>query len=202
MIKNIVFDMGGVLVEFDVERSLRTHFASEYRQKVKENVFLSDEWKKLDRGIISTEEALEKMCARLPSDLHAEVRSIVMEHEREMPVIEGMYDIVNLLKQNGYKIYLLSNCPSWFNEFKKSVPAFAFFDGFIVSAYYNVIKPEKEIYKALFNEFGLKPDECYFIDDNVPNVEAALAQGMQAYCFCDRDIEKLKADMHRYNINV
>lgn len=202
MINNIIFDMGGVLVDFDVERALRTHFLPEHRQMVKENVFLSEEWRELDKGTVSIESALQKMCARLPISLHAEVKKIVLEHEKEMPPINEMYGIVKKLKENGYKIYLLSNCPSWFNEYKKSVPALSFFDGFIVSAYYNVIKPENEIYQILFKEFDLHSEECYFIDDNMPNVEAAVKNGMEAYCFFDRDIEKLKDDMRKHNINI
>ena len=58
MIKNIVFDMGGVLVNFNPERSLKNHFPPEYRDAVRESVFLSPEWKKMDKGEISVEQAI------------------------------------------------------------------------------------------------------------------------------------------------
>ena len=156
----------------------------------------------MDKGDISVEEALKKMTSRLPERLHAEVRRMVLERETEMPPIAEMYPVVKALKENGYKIYLLSNCPDWFDDFKKSVPAFAFFDGFIISAYYNEIKPDEKIYKALFNEFSLKPEECFFIDDMQANIDTANRLGMNTHCFADRDFEKLKQDMRNYKINI
>ena len=119
-----------------------------------------------------------------------------------MPPIAEMYPVVKALKENGYKIYLLSNCPDWFDDFKKSVPAFAFFDGFIISAYYNEIKPEEKIYKALFNEFSLNPEECFFIDDMQANIDTANRLGMKTHCFANRDFEKLKQGMRNYKINI
>ncbi len=192
--------MGGVLVDFDPIRSVKNHFAPEDRDAVLTNVFRSKEWSAMDKGDLSVEEALEKMNRRLPERLHAEVRKMVVEREAEMPPINEMYPVVKGLKEKGYKIYLLSNCPDWFDDFKKSVPVFAFFDGFIISAYYNEIKPEENIYRILFRKFSLKPEECFFIDDMQANIDAAERLGMNAHCFAGRDIEKLKQDMRKHKI--
>lgn len=194
--------MGGVLIDFDPIRSVTNHFAPEDRNTVLVNTFRSKEWALMDKGDLSVEEAIEKMNSRLPERLHDEVRKMVIEREVEMPPINEMYPVVKALKENGYKIYLLSNCPDWFDDFKKSVPAFAFFDGFIISAYYNEIKPEENIYKALFNEFSLNPEECFFIDDMQANIDTARRLGMNTHCFSDRDLEKLKQDMRNYKINI
>jgi len=200
VIKNIVFDMGGVLVDYNPIRSVANHFAPEDRAAVLENIYYSKEWSAMDRGDYSVEEALGMMLSRLPERLHAEARKMVLERETEMPPIDAMYPIVKTLKNDGYKIYLLSNCPDWFDDFKKSVPAFAFFDGFIISAYYNEIKPDEKIYQILFKEFSIKPEESFFIDDSEANIKTAERLGMKAHCFADRDFDRLKQNMRDHNI--
>ena len=201
-VKNIIFDMGGVLADFDPDRSLRNHFPEDLRQLIKDNTFLSDEWREMDRGTYTVEEAVEIMCARLPEELREETRKMVVDHEAEMPPIECTYPIVEQLSRNGYKIYLLSNCPMWFYTFKDSVPAFRFFDGFIVSAEYNQIKPDKELYLTLFRKFNLVPEECFFIDDSAANVEASEKLGMKAHCFFDKDTDKLISALRNEGVKI
>ena len=199
-ITTIVFDMGGVLVDFDAKRSLTTHFAPGYHELINEKTFASETWKLMDKGDFEVEKAIEIMCREIPAELHDEVSRMILDHEGEMPPIEEMYSIVKTLKENGYKIYLLSNCPSWFDEFKKSVPAFEFFDGFIISARYNLIKPGKEIFNVLFKEFSLNAEECFFIDDSPANVATANEIGMTAHCFSKHEISKLIDALHNADI--
>lgn len=201
-IKNIVFDMGGVLVDFDAKRSLATHFDQKYHDIINEKTFASETWKLMDKGDYEVEEAIDIMCRDLPRELHDEIRTMILDHEGEMPPIKEMYPIVKSLKENGYNIYLLSNCPGWFEDFKKSVPAFDFFDGFIISAKYNLIKPEKEIYEVLFREFSLVPEECFFIDDSPANIETAKNLGMHGHCFNDKDTNKLIASFKNSGISI
>lgn len=201
-ITTIVFDMGGVLVDFDAKRSLATHFAPEYHELINEKTFASHTWKLMDKVDFEVEEAIEIMCREIPVELHKEVSKMILDHEGEMPPIAEMYPIVKSLKENGYKIYLLSNCPAWFDEFKKSVPAFDFFDGFIVSAKYNLIKPGKEIFKILFDKFSLKSEECFFIDDSPANVATAHELGMKAHCFSKHNIKELINSLQDADVNI
>lgn len=201
-ITTIVFDMGGVLVDFDAKRSLSTHFDPNLHELINEKTFASETWKLMDKGDFEVEEAIEIMCRDIPCELHAEVKNMILDHEGEMPPIGEMYGIVKKLRENGYKIYLLSNCPMWFYDFKKSVPAFQFFDGFIVSAKYNLIKPGEEIYKVLFNEFSLDASECFFIDDSPLNIETAKRLGMAGHCFSKNKIHELISALKAADVNI
>lgn len=201
-ITTIVFDMGGVLVDFDAKRSLATHFDEKLHSLINEKTFASETWKLMDKGDFEVEEAIEIMCRDIPQEHHEEVKKMILDHEGEMPPIEEMYDIVKKIKTSGYKIYLLSNCPMWFYDFKKSVPAFTFFDGFIVSAKYNLIKPGKEIYKVLFDEFSLDASECFFIDDSPANIAAAKELGMEGHCFSKHKINELISALKAADVNI
>lgn len=191
MIKNIIFDLGGVLVDFDPKSSMNNHIDKKYHSLFFENVYHSQEWYDLDKGLITVEQAYEKMSSRLPECLYESLNTILYDHEGEMPPIAEMYSVVKHLKNSGFNLYLLSNCPVWFDTYKNSVPACKFFDGFVISAQYNQNKPEKEIYYTLLNEFNLKAEECFFIDDSKANTDAAEEIGIKSYCFADGDIDKL-----------
>ena len=97
VITTIVFDMGGVLVDFDAKRSLSTHFDEKYHSLINEKTFASETWKLMDKGTYSVDEAIRIMCRELPTEIHSEVRKMILDHEGEMPPIEAMYDIVKTL---------------------------------------------------------------------------------------------------------
>lgn len=201
-IKNIVFDMGGVIIDFDPDRSVARHFPEDCRDLVKKTVFGSKEWLNMDRGTLGYAEGVERICSALPEELRDEARLMIVSHEEEMPPIPEMFALVKSLSENGYGLYLLTNCPAWFHEFKPRVPAFAYFDGFIVSADHKRSKPEKEIYNILLDTYSLRAEECFFVDDSPVNAAAAEKLGIRSYCFSDRDAERLKAVMREHGIKV
>ena len=196
MMKNIVFDMGNVLLAYDSSRVCR-HFIEDEaeRQIVETSVFISPEWVMLDMGLISEEEALEKMQSRIPDEHGKEMARLCFEHWHEycMWEIDGMREVVKELKEKGYGIYLCSNASVRLLDcYQKVIPGIEYFDGVLFSAEVKCMKPQKEMYGHLFERFSLKPEECFFIDDLAKNIEGARACGMDGYCFADRDVEKLK----------
>ena len=76
------------------------------------------------------------------------------------------------------------------------------FDGVLISADYKLLKPEKEIYLALYDKFSLKPEECYFIDDVQKNIDGAKATGMDGHCYYHGDIEILRTAMREKGIKI
>ncbi|MGI5948058.1 MAG: HAD family hydrolase [Lachnospiraceae bacterium] len=196
MIKNIVFDMGKVLVAYEADAVARHFMEDEKEQKeVCTSVFVSPEWLMLDMGVISEEDALKRMQARLDTEHTREMARLCLEHwhEYNMWPIEEVGELVRWLKKRGFGIYLCSNASLRLLKcYKQVIPAIDCFDGILFSAEEKCVKPQKEIYHRLFEKFSLNPDQCFFIDDLDLNIQGAKACGMDGYCFADGDVEKLK----------
>ena len=184
MIKNILFDMGQVLIRFDQKFFVqRLGIGEEDANLLLREVFYSVEWVQMDRGTICEEEAFRKISARLPQRLHDAAWKLVTMWERPILEVEGMYELVEELKALGYGIYLLSNASIRQHEYWPRIPASKFFDGKLISADVKVIKPQPEIYRLCLEKFGLKAEECFFIDDAPANVEGALMCGIPGAVF-------------------
>lgn len=198
MIKNIVFDMGKVLVDYEGDRVCRYYSEDVAEQKaVSAAVFNSQEWLLLDMGLISEEEALKRMQARLDTVHAKEMAAFCLAHwhEYNMWPIKEMGELVVELKEKGYGIYLCSNASLRLLECYQMIPGIEQFDGMLFSAEVKCMKPQKEMYTHLFQRFQLKPEECFFIDDLPMNIEGAKACGMDGYCFADQNIERLREFM-------
>ena len=193
MIKNIVFDMGNVLLWFDRDRFLDAVGAEgEDRKILMNNVYLSVEWARMDRGSMTEAEAAASMCTHVPERLHGKVHMLVDQWDRPIYPVEGMAH----LKAAGYGIYLLSNASYRQHEYWPRVPGSKFFDGTLISADVKLVKPQREIYDLLCSKFSLKPEECVFIDDYAANIEGAEVAGMSGIVFhgeADEAREKLRA---------
>ena len=185
MIRNIILDMGNVLIHWCPERFVEQYGLSEEdRALVLQEVFTSVEWIQLDRGIISFEEGIGTMCRRLPERLHTAARELTLDWWRDcLFPVEGMGELVRELKGLGYGIYLLSNAKADLPLYFDRIPGSECFDGRIVSADWKLLKPQPEIYELLLRQFGLKAEECFFADDLFINVEAALLVGMSGTIF-------------------
>ena len=196
MIKNIVFDMGNVLVDYKGDLVCR-HFIKDEEavKKINTAVFLSPEWVLLDMGVIGEEAALKRMQSRLDTE---EERALAKQcfdhwHEYNMYKKPGMDELVRELKARGYGIYLCSNASvRLLGCCCQVIPAIDCFDGVLFSAEVLCMKPQKEMYHHLFERFGLKAEECFFIDDLDLNIEGARACGMDGYCFEDGNVEGLR----------
>lgn len=183
-IKNVIFDMGGVLLRFDREYFLTAAGVAEADRKLLlNNVYLSVEWARMDRGSMTEAEAAESMCRHVPEQLHEKVHELVDRWDRPILPIEGMAQLVRELKEAGYGIYLLSNASYRQHEYWPRVPGNEYFDGTLISADVKLVKPEAEVYRLLYKTFSLVPEECVFIDDSTQNIEGAERTGMAGIVF-------------------
>ena len=87
------------------------------------------------------------------------------------------------LKARGYTLYLLSNAARRQHTYWHDIPGSEYFSGTFISADYHLLKPEDAIYQAFFRKFGLKPEDCLFIDDSPANIEASENAGMAGIVF-------------------
>lgn len=197
MIKNVIFDMGNVLLTFDRDRFLDAVNAhGEERRMLLNNVYLSVEWARMDRGSMTEAEAAASMCSHVPVHLHEKVHLLVDKWDRPIIPVPGMAELVRELKEAGYGVYLLSNASYRQHEYWPRVPGSEYFDGTLVSADVKLVKPEREIYELMMKEFNLIPDECVFIDDSTLNIEGAERVGIHGIVFhgsAEEAREKLRA---------
>lgn len=202
MIKNIVFDMGNVIIRFDPELFMvRLGLAEEDRKLLKRELFVSLEWSRMDRGSLTDEEAAEIVCLRVPERLHDAVRRLVGMWDRPILPVEGMYELVEELRGMGYGIYLLSNASFRQHDYWPRVPASKFFDGTLISADVKLVKPQPEIYRLLCDKFSLVPEECVFIDDSTSNAEGAYFCGINALVF-HGDAHEMRLKLNELGVKV
>ncbi|MBP5336435.1 MAG: HAD family phosphatase [Bacteroidales bacterium] len=194
MIKNIIFDFGAVLVDWNPHHLYDSYFGD----ATKAEWFLTEicpyEWNaQCDAG-------------RPIKDITAERVALFPEWEKEIRMyfdhwvdmmgdpIPGMEELVRDYKQRGYGVWGLTN---WSAEtlplVRDDYPVFKLLDGYVVSGQEKVVKPDARLYRILLERFGLKAEECVFIDDNPANTAGAEAVGIRGIVF--HDAEQLRKDL-------
>lgn len=203
MIRNIIFDMGQVLIRWTpTQIASLLELPAKDVQMVERELLRSVEWILLDRGTITEADAVESVCARLPEHLHDGVRQLVTGWWNwPLVPVDGMAQLVRELKSMGYGIYLLSNASSRLHEFFNRIPGAECFDGKLVSADHGLLKPQSEIYWTLYAQFALNPAECVFVDDLPSNVDGAMLTGMTGLVF-HGDVSRLRRELRALGVGV
>ena len=185
MIRNIVFDMGNVVIRFDPVRFIDREGITDPadRKLVLNELFQSVEWAQMDLGVLTEETAEPSVLSRFPVRLRESVHRLLFSwHSPEDPV-PGMEELIRKLKEAGYGIFLLSNASAAQHTYWPKITASRFFDGTMISCDLGIVKPMPEIYTAFTGKFALSPEECVFIDDAAINVAGAVACGWQGIVF-------------------
>jgi len=183
-IRNIVFDMGGVLFKWDpLAMSARVCENEEDAHLLAKAVFGSVEWAWQDAGAVDDKTVAFASKTRVPQRLYAAVDELVHHwHDHREPV-DGIEELIRGAKDAGLGVYLLSNAGESFAAYESQLPAYECFDGKVISCYEHVVKPDARIYHTLLDRYDLRPEECLFVDDTKLNVFAARRVGMRAYRF-------------------
>ena len=180
MYKNIIFDFGGVVVQFNPKDFLMDHFMNKRAEEiVYELTFGSQEWQDLDRGIITREEgnaAMLENAARVNRVF--EVQTVIDEWPAILRTKESTVHTMQKLKAAGYRLNYLTNIPADIMDELRQREWFSLFDGGVASCDVHLCKPEPAIYTTLMQTCNLAYDESIFIDDNKVNAQAAYNLGI------------------------
>ena len=184
MIKNIIFDFGGVLLDWNPRYLYKSYFNNDEEMEH----FLADicngEWNIRQDAGRPFAEAVKELQAKFPE--YAEAIQMYDDDREKMLKCElpESIDLLKELKFMGYGIYGLTN---WSAEkigyAFANYSFFSLFDGIVVSGVEKVVKPDRKIYEILLERYSLKPGECVFIDDNQDNVDMAKVLGINAIRF-------------------
>lgn len=184
MIRNIVFDFGAVLVDWDPRHLYGPYFGD----AEKTDHFLQEicpyEWNSAaDAGRPVSDVTEERV--RLFPQWEKEIRMYFGQWIKMMgEQIPGMQELVEELKNRGYRLYGLTNWSAeTFPLVKDNYPVFRLLDGIVVSGEEKIAKPDPGIFRILLQRYGLKPEECLFIDDNPKNVSTGESLGIRGLVF-------------------
>lgn len=179
MYKSIVFDLGGVMVDFDPKSYLVDLLCNaDMEKKVYELTFGSEEWKLMDAGLISRFEGNKRMLERAQQEgCSFEVQGVLDDWIHILHVRHRMQELVRRMKNHGYCVYYLSNIPQDVLDLLRQRGVLDRFDGGVASCEVHINKPDPRIYQALLDKYHLKAEECVFIDDRLENVQTAFSMG-------------------------
>ncbi|MBL7790991.1 MAG: HAD family phosphatase [Saprospiraceae bacterium] len=181
----VVFDLGGVLIDWNPEYVYRQIFEDEAERRYFLTEVCSPHWNEQQDAGRSLQEATEWLVGQYP-DYEPQIRAYYGRWQEMLGgAIPETVEILNQLReQNSHRLLALTN---WSAEtFPTALEMFDFlhhFEGILVSGQEKLIKPDPRIYHLLINRYGLNPGESLFIDDNPRNVEGARAVGLQAVHF-------------------
>ena len=185
MIKNVIFDYGNVLVDWNPAYLFLPVFNGD-EEKCRyftDNVCNREWFTRMDRG-----EDMDTCVAELQAQYPEYADAIALFRDRWFDMchgdIPGMLEIIQDLKQKGYGVFGLTNWPAaTFAEARRRFKTIGSIDNYVVSSSVHLAKPEPAIYQLLLSKYNLKAQECVFIDDRADNVNAAMALGMSGIVY-------------------
>jgi len=187
-VKNLIFDVGNVLLEYRWNQMLLDYGLSKEEAAVAGPLFFEhDIWKELDLGNLSVEEVICLYEKALPQ--YAGLIRWFLSNLELMPIPrKDVWEKVRALKQKGYRIYLLSNYnKDFFNIHTKNADFLDDIDGKVVSYQIHKIKPDPAIYEYLLEKYNLLPEESVFFDDRAENTETAEKLGIRSYTITSKE---------------
>lgn len=175
MIRNIVFDLGRVLVNFESREYLKEFgYDDETVEKLNEIIFKSQEWLNCDSGTYHNNTDIAEILIEKYPDYSEMIKKVLTKEWVKMLTLkEDTAEYLKELKSRGFKIYILSNLSKESYDYNSKYEFFKYTDGGVYSYEVKKIKPDPEIYTELLKKYNLIPEETIFIDDVKENIDAA-----------------------------
>jgi glucose-1-phosphatase len=204
MIKNVIFDLGNVLISFKPSEYFdKNNYPEAIKATILSDIFASTEWILLDKGEITTEAAIESISKKSTLSKKEIAHIFNLRTDLIFP-LDSNVRVLPELKKRGFKLYFLSNFPiDIFEEVRSGYFFFRYFDGGLISAEVKSSKPDEAIYKTLLENYSLSPHECLYIDDLEVNVKTAESLGMKGIVTfgsleITKEIEKVLEGLHDF----
>ena len=182
MYKNMLFDMGNVIMDFSPD-----YILSMYTKDVKLINFLKYKilytvaWARSDKGELTEEGIYDETIKGLDEKYHSIAKEVIYGWYNYKTESKEIYELMKELKNKGYRLFLCSNAAESFHKYEDKIEAFKLLEAKVVSADIRQVKPDKEFFEYLLNTYRLKPEECFFIDDLAVNVKGAYECGIDGY---------------------
>ena len=199
IIKNVIFDLGKVLINNDPSGYLRKYgYDEEKYQALLDAIWTDSLWGDMDVAKYESFKDIIEIYVDKHKGLEPALRRFFAEDWMELYVAyDDTVKFYNEVYSQGYDIYLLTNfskdgyeyISNKFDFFKKA-------KGAVVSSHIKIAKPDIRIYQYLLDTYNLNPDECVFIDDSVANIKAASELGIYGIVYTD--IENLRKEFNKY----
>ena len=182
--KNLVFDMGNVLIEWNSEKILKAITEDIHLQDLlRKEVFETGLWVETDEGVKTREAVIEIVTGKLGEDYRNEITQLLRYWYKYVDVFTKVQDRIIELSKSGYSIYILSNTAFTFYDLVKEgyLPATSVAKGMVLSCEEKVLKPNEKIYNILLERYNLNPHNTMFFDDLPENIWGAARCGINGF---------------------
>jgi putative hydrolase of the HAD superfamily len=197
--QNVIFDLGGVVLEWNPERILAGYYADPgVRAVMMSALFRHPDWLECDRGTLKEAEMLLRVADRT-GRARDELEGLLAAVHHSLHAKADTVALLRRLAERGVALYCLSNMSAATFQYLRQRHSFwDVFHGIVISGDIGMMKPDREIFEYLLSRYGLSASQSMFIDDVAANVRGAQVAGLRAFRFesaaqCEKELDNFIA---------
>ena len=205
MIKNIIFDLGNVIINYNQKNIINSFTTDEEETDyIIKEIFNSPEWQLMDLGNITNNEAGDRINKRNNYKYEELTNNFLQNWYKVQTINKEVVDLAKKLHSKGYKLYVLSNMANLTFNYFKSNEFFALCEGIVISAQEHIKKPDEKVFNILLQRYNLKSEEWLFIDDDDTgkSYKTANEMGILGRVVIPNDVEDIKQMLNEFKIEL